>query len=70
MPPARGYKFIVQAHCVLTAYLEWHMLCSENTSTLASFIFEDILCQWGALAEIITDNRPAFVKALDTLSSR
>ncbi|KIJ08633.1 hypothetical protein PAXINDRAFT_38744, partial [Paxillus involutus ATCC 200175] len=56
MPPAGGYKFIVQACCALTAYPEWRMLCSENVNTIASFIFKDILCRWGALAEIVMDN--------------
>ena len=37
------------------------MLRSENTATLASFIFEDILCRWGPLAEIVADNGPAFI---------
>ena len=46
------------------------MLRSENTSALASFIFEDILCHWGALAEIVTDNGPAFVQALNVLADR
>ena len=46
------------------------MLCSENASALASFIFEDILCCWGALAEIVTDNGPAFVQALDVLANQ
>ena len=46
------------------------MLRSENTSALASFIFEDILCRWGALAEIVTDNGPAFVQALNVLANR
>ena len=46
------------------------MLHSENASTLASFIFEDILCCWGALAEIVTDNGPAFVQALNVLTDR
>ena len=46
------------------------MLRSENASALASFIFEDILCHWGALAEIVTDNGPAFVQALNVLADR
>ena len=46
------------------------MLRSENASALASFIFEDILCRWDALAEIVTDNGPAFVQALDVLADR
>ena len=36
---------------------------------IASFIFEDILCHWGAVSELITDNGPAFVQALDVLTS-
>ena len=70
MPRSAGYQYIVQARCALTAYPEWRMLRSENASTLTSFIFEDILCRWGALAEIVTDNGPAFVQALDVLADR
>ena len=68
MPRSAGYRYIVQACCALTAYPEWRMLRSENASALASFIFEDILCCWGALAKIVTDNSPAFVQALDVLT--
>ncbi|KIO00641.1 hypothetical protein M404DRAFT_152124 [Pisolithus tinctorius Marx 270] len=31
MPKASGYRYIVQAHCVLTSYPEWCMLRVENT---------------------------------------
>ena len=70
MPRSAGYWYIVQARCALTAYPEWWMLCSENASTLASFIFEDILCHWGTLAEIVTDNGPAFGQALNVLANQ
>ena len=70
MPRSAGYWYIVQARCALTAYPEWQILHSENASALASFIFEDILCCWGALAEIVTDNGPAFVQALNVLADR
>ena len=46
------------------------MLCSENTIALASFIFKDILCRWGPLTEIVTDNGLTFVQALDVLADR
>ena len=39
-------------------------------SAIASFIFEDILCRWGAVSELVTDNGPAFIQALDVLMSR
>ena len=70
MPRSGGYRYIVQARCALTAYLEWRMLWSKNTSSIASFIFEEILCHWGAVAELVTDNGTPYVQALDTLATR
>ena len=70
MPRSGGYRYIVQARCALSAYPEWHMLRSENSTTHSSFIFEDLLCWWGPLSEIVTDNGPAFVQALDILADR
>ena len=46
------------------------MLRSENASAIVSFIFKDILCHWGAVSELITDNGPAFIQALDVLASQ
>ena len=46
------------------------MLHSENSTTLSSFIFEDLLCQWGPLSDFVTDNGPTFVQALDILTDR
>ena len=63
MPRSGGYRYIVQAQCALTAYLEWRMLQSENVSSIASFIFEEILCCWGAVAELVTDNGTPYVQA-------
>ena len=45
------------------------MLQTENASAIVSFIFKDILCCWGAVSELVTDNGPAFVQALDVLMS-
>ncbi|GBE84319.1 hypothetical protein SCP_0602970 [Sparassis crispa] len=42
----------------------------ENGWTLGAFIFEEILCRWGAVAEIVTDNSSAFVQALDYLAQQ
>ena len=46
------------------------MLRRETAITLGDFIFEEILCRWGALREIVTDNGSAFLKALAYLSKR
>jgi hypothetical protein len=46
------------------------MLREETARTLGDWIYEDILCWWGSLREIVTDNSPAFLKAMEYLSKR
>jgi hypothetical protein len=45
-------------------------LQKENGSTIGTFIFEEIFCRWGALEEIVTDNSPAFIEALNWLAEQ
>lgn len=58
MPRSNGFRYIVHGRCSLSSYPEWRMLRHENSCTLGSFVFEDILCRWGAVEEIVTDNGP------------
>jgi len=70
MPKAHGYSFIVQARCSLSAWPEWRMLRTETARTLGAFIFEEILCRWGGLEEIVSDNGTPFVAALEWLAEK
>jgi hypothetical protein len=70
MLPSGAYKYIVQARCSLPYYPEFRMLRAETARTLGDWIYEDILCWWGSLREIVTDNGPAFLKAMEYLSKR
>ena len=70
MPPSGSYKYIVQGRCLLTHYPEFRMLRKETAKSIGDWIFEDILCRWGSLREIVTDNGPAFVSALEYLSKQ
>ena len=70
MPPAAGYRYIVQARCTLSAWPEWRALRTETGQTLNAFLFEEILRRWGVVDEIVTDNGTAYVAALDWLASR
>src|SRR5271155_6234158 len=67
MPASSGYKYIVQGRCSLIYWPEWVMLRTENAKSLAHWILHDIIYRWGLLLEIITDNGPAFLKALKYL---
>jgi transposase InsO family protein len=70
MPHAGGFRYIVQARCSLTAWPEWRALRTETGRTIGAFIFEEILCRWGAVEEIVTDNGTAYIAALDWLADK
>ena len=43
---------------------------TESAKALGDFIFRDILCRWGAVGEIVSDNGSPYVAALDMLSDK
>ena len=49
MPLSNRYKYIIQGWCSLIHYPEFRMLTKENTEAIAKWIFEDVICRWGAL---------------------
>lgn len=70
LPLSGGFKLIVQCRCSLIHYPEFRMLPKENGKALGDWIFEYILCRWGTLTEIVTDNGTPFIKALEYLAQR
>ena len=46
------------------------MLRAETAATLGEWLFEDVLCRWGALMEVVTDNGLPFVKAMVYLAKK
>ena len=44
------------------------MVKSETEEAIGKFIHEEILCCWGAVSEIVTDNGTAFVAATEYLA--
>lgn len=60
----KNYNGVTVARCGLTGWPEARALVNETAETLGEWIFEDILCRWGCLKEIVTDNGPAIKKAL------
>jgi hypothetical protein len=70
LPRSSGYVYIVQGHCLLTGYPEFRMLCKETAQSIGDWIFQDVLCRWGTLAEIVSDNGKPFVAALSYLEHK
>jgi hypothetical protein len=70
MPKSHGYSKIVHARCSLSGYPEARPLRSENAKAIGDFLFEEILCRWGAVEEIITDNGAPYIKALEYMTEK
>jgi hypothetical protein len=64
LPRSGGFTYIVQGRCSLTGYPEFRMLRKETAQALGDWIFQDVLCRWGTLTEIVSDNSKPFVAAL------
>ena len=70
LPPSGGFRHLVQGRCSITHYPEFRALRTESAATLGEWIFQDILCRWGTLSEIVTDNGAPFVKAMEHVGKK
>ena len=70
LPHSGGFSYIIQGRCSLTHYPEFCMLCKETAQSLGDWIFQDILCRWGTLVEIVSDNGKPFISALGYLEKK
>jgi hypothetical protein len=67
MPALGGFKYIVQGCCSLVQYLEFHMLREEKKVSIVNWLYQDIMCRWGSIQEIVADNAPVFIMAIEYL---
>ena len=70
MPKARGYRYIIHARCSLTSFPEWTMVKNENFKSITKFLHDNLLCRWGAIEVIISDNAPQYIQAAEYLSDK
>ncbi len=70
MPKARGYRYIVAARDDLSRASEGRALRKANAKTLAKFFWEEILCRYGAVGQVVTDNGPEVRGAFENLTNR
>jgi len=62
-----GKTALVQARCALSSYVEWRALGKVDAAVIARFLYEDVLCRWGCIQEIVTDNGPEVQGAVEEL---
>ncbi|KAF8829978.1 hypothetical protein HHX47_DHR2000155 [Lentinula edodes] len=70
MPVSNGKKYFVHGRCHVTSWMEGRALRKETSKTIGDWIYEEIICRWGCLAVIYTDNGTPFLNAIKYLEER
>ena len=70
MPKVRSFKYIVAARDDLSGSAEGRALKHAKASALAKFFWEEILCRYGAVGQVTTDNGPEVQGAFTQLMNR
>jgi hypothetical protein len=68
MPPSSGYKFIVDLRDDLSGWLEAKMLSKATSKNIAKFLFEDVMCRFGCVLQLTTDNGTEFDGVVQVLA--
>jgi Integrase zinc binding domain/RNase H-like domain found in reverse transcriptase len=69
-PKSNGCGHIVHGRCGMTSWMEGRAVRDENGKTIANWLFEDIICRWGCITEIITDNGGPYRSAVAWLEQK
>ena len=56
MPKERGFRYLVAARDGLSLAAEGRALRNNTADSLARFFWEEIICRYGAIGEVVTDN--------------
>ena len=67
---SNGYEYIVDIRDDLTGWLEARMLARKSSEDVASFLWQDVICRFGCIPQITTDNGTEFQGAVNTLTRK
>ena len=69
-PKSNGCGHIVHGRCGMTSWMEGRPVKDENGKAIANWLFEDIICRWGCITEIVTDNGGPYRSAVGWLEQK
>jgi hypothetical protein len=69
-PASNGCNCIVHGRCALTAYAEARAVRRETARVLGQWLLEDVLCRWGCVRKIVTDNASQYKAAVAWLEQK
>ena len=65
-----GYEYIVDTRDDLTGWLEAKRLTRKSSEAVAEFLWQDVICRFGCIPQITTDNGTEFKKAVNILARK
>jgi len=69
-PKSNGCGYVAHGRCGLTSWMEGRPLREETGRTVGMWLFEDIICRWGCVRHIITDNATVYRAAVAWLEKK
>ena len=69
-PASNGCKYIVHGRDKLSSWAEARALRDEKARSIAMWLYEEILCRWGSLRVIVTDNGESFKAAVQWIAQK
>jgi hypothetical protein len=69
-PASNGCKYIAHGRDSLTSWAEARALRDEKARSIALWLYEEIICRWGSLLVIVTDNGPSFLAAVQWIAEK
>lgn len=69
-PKSNGCSYIIHARCALTSWMEGKPLRKENAGSIGAWLFTDVICRWGCLRNIVTDNGAPIIATVKWLEER
>jgi len=67
---SNGYQYIIDVRDDLTGWLEARMLARKSSDDVADFLWQDVICRFGCIPQITTDNGTEFQGTVNTLTRK
>ena len=65
-----GYRYIVDTRDDLTGWIEARMLRSKRAEIVAEFLYQDVICRFGCVPQVTSDNGGEFDGVFQSLTRR
>jgi len=69
-PKSNGCGHIAHGRCGMTSWAEGRPLREETARSVGIWLFEDIICRWGCIRNIVTDNASVYRAAVAWLERK